>query len=87
MEIMPLNAHHGLLLIEDSILWQPWILDKCQHFQVIIIISKGIHFITYRKESYLKDAAKPMGDLWQHELKMIRPFVEDDKSLQKATSH
>ena len=82
MEIMLLNAQHGVLLIKDTILRQQWIQDQCEHFQVITVISKEIHYITYyRRDSDLADAAERMEDLWLQELKMIRPLVDTDNIL------
>jgi hypothetical protein len=50
MEIMLLNAQHGVLFIEETMLRQQWIHDQYEHFQVTVI-SKRIHLITcYRRE-------------------------------------
>jgi hypothetical protein len=82
MGIMLLNAQHGVQLIEETMLRQQWIQDQCEHFQVITVISKGIHFNTYyRRYRYMADAAERMKDLWLQELKMIRPLVDTDNTL------
>ena len=47
LEIELLNADHGMLVIADTTLLQPWVQEQCGHFQVFIVNSRGKHFITY----------------------------------------
>ena len=51
-----LNADHGVLVIADTMLLQPWVQEQCRHFQVIIVNSRGKHFITYFRKTGLSPA-------------------------------
>ena len=72
-DIELLNADHGVLLIADTILQQPWVQEQSEHFQAIIVNSRGKHFITsFRKIGlYAMDGA-----VWLQEFKAKRPLVE-----------
>ena len=50
---MLLNAQHGVLILEDTVLRQAEIQAQCIHFQVIIVVSRGKHFITYYRRTQL----------------------------------
>jgi hypothetical protein len=43
--LMLLNANNGVLILADTVLSQPWVQVQCEHFQVIIVVSRGKHFI------------------------------------------
>jgi hypothetical protein len=47
LDLVLLNADHGVMLIADTIVQQPWVQAQCEHFQVIIVVSRDKHFITY----------------------------------------
>ena len=47
LDLMLLNAQHGVLLLADTVLSRQEIQAQCIHFQVIIVVSRGKHFITY----------------------------------------
>ena len=77
LDVELLNADHGVLLIADTILQQPWVQEQCEHFQAIIVNSRGKHFITYfRKTGLLANPGEQDGAVWLQELKAKRPLVE-----------
>ena len=47
LDLVLLNVEHGVTVLADNVLQQPWIQAQCQHFQVIIVVSRGKHFVTY----------------------------------------
>ena len=68
--LMLLNANHGVLILADTVLSQPWVQAQCEHFQVIIVVSRGKHFITYyRRTKLLAEQIEGDGRLWLQELK------------------
>ena len=86
MEIILLNAQHGVLLIEDAILRQQWLQDQWEHIQVIPVISKGIHFITYyRRDGILAETGARMEELWLQLVHMIMPIVDSNHTKPKPT--
>ena len=46
MDLLLLNANRGVMILVDTVLSQPWVQAQCEHFQVIIVASRGTHFIT-----------------------------------------
>ena len=77
LDLMLLNASHGVLILADTVLIQPEIQAQCRHFQVIIVVSRGKHFITYyRRTQLLADPSEEDGRLWLQELRVKRPLVE-----------
>ena len=77
LNLMLLNADHGVLILADTVLSQPWVQAQCEHFQVIIVVSRGKHFITYyRRTKLLAGQIEGDGRLWLQELKAKRPLVE-----------
>ena len=54
MDIALLNAKHGIMVIENVVLKQTWVQEQCEHFKVIIVISRGKHFITYFRLFFLQ---------------------------------
>ena len=58
LSIALLNAEHGIMVIEDSDLQQTWMKEQCKHFKIIIVISRGKHFITYFRHSSLLSGCK-----------------------------
>ena len=74
---MLLNAQHGVLLLADTVLSRPEIQAQCTHFQVIIVVSRSKHFITYyRHTQLLAGPNEEDGMLWPQELRVKRPLVE-----------
>ena len=47
LNLMLLHAQHEVLLLANIVLSRPDIQAQCIHFQVIIVVSRGKHFITY----------------------------------------
>ena len=52
-DLMLLNAQHGVLILADTVLNRPEIQAQCIHFQVIIVVSRGKHFVTYYRRTQL----------------------------------
>ena len=50
-DLMLLNAQHGVLILADTVLNRPEIQAQCIHFQVIIVVSRGKHFVTYYRRT------------------------------------
>ena len=74
---MLLNAQHGVLILADIVLNRPEIQAQCAHFQVIIVVSRGKHFITYYRRTKL--LARPNEEderLWLQEFRVKRPLVD-----------
>ena len=77
LDLMLLNAQHGVLLLADTVLSRPEIQAQCIHFQVIIVVSRGKHFITYyRRTQLLAGPNEEDGSLWLQELRVKRPLVD-----------
>jgi hypothetical protein len=77
MDIALLNAEHGIIVLEDLVLQQPWIQEQCEHFKVIIVISRGKQFITYfRHSSLLSGSRERDGAICLQELKARRPLTD-----------
>ena len=77
LDLVLLNAQHGVLILADTVLSQPEIQAQCIHFQVIIVVSRGKHFITYYRRTQLLDGPnEEEGRLWLQELRVKRPLVE-----------
>ena len=53
LDLMLLNDNHGVLLLADTVLSQPWVQSQCEDFQFIIVVSRGKHFITYYRRTRL----------------------------------
>ena len=71
LDLMLLNAQHGVLILADTVLSQPEIQAQCIHFQVIIVVSRGKHFITYYRRTQLLDGPNEEdGRLWLQELRV-----------------
>ena len=51
LDLMLLNAQHGVLILADTVLNLPEIQAQCAHFQVIVVVSRGKHFITYYRQT------------------------------------
>ena len=67
LDLMLLNAQHGVLVLADTVLNRPEIQAQCAHFQVIIVVSRGKHFITYyRCTKLLAGPTEEDGRLWLH---------------------
>ena len=65
LDMMLLNANNGVLILADTVLSQPWVQAQCGHFQVIIVVSRGKHFITfYRRTKLLARQVEEEGGLW-----------------------
>ena len=58
LDIALLNAEHGIMVIEDLVLQQTWMQEQCEHFKIIIVISRGKHFITYFRHSSLLSGSR-----------------------------
>ena len=70
LDLMLLNAQHGVLIL-------PEIQAQCAHFQVIIVVSRKKHFITYyRRTKLLAGPNEEDGRIWLQELKVKRPLVD-----------
>ena len=77
MDIALLNVEHGIMVIEDLVLQQTWVQEQCEHFKVIIVISRGKHFITYFRQSNLLSGPRERdGAIWLQELKARRPLTD-----------
>jgi hypothetical protein len=77
MDIALLNVEHGIMVIEDLVLQQTWVQEQCEHFKVIIVISRGKHFITYFRHSNLLSGPRERdGTIWLQELKARRPLTD-----------
>ena len=77
LDLILLNVEHGVIVLADDVLQQPWIQTQCQHFQVIIVVSRGKHFVTYfRKNGFLSGPLEREGLIWLQELKAKRPLVD-----------
>jgi hypothetical protein len=77
LDLMLLNATHGVLIIADTVLNLPRIQAQCAHFQVIIVVSREKNIITYyRRTRLLTEPNEEDGRLWLQELKMKRPLVD-----------
>jgi hypothetical protein len=77
MDIALLNAEHGIMVIKDVVLQQRWVQEQCEHFEVIIVISRGKHFITYFRHSNLLSGPRERdGAIWLQELKARRPLTD-----------
>jgi hypothetical protein len=62
LDIALLKAEHGLM-VEDSVLQQIWMQERCENFKIIIVINRGEHVVTYfRHSSYLW----PQGTGWRN---------------------
>ena len=73
MNLMLLNAQHGVLILADTVLNLPEIQAQCAHFQVVIVVSRGKHFITYyRRTSLLAGPKEEDGTIWLQELKKAK---------------
>ena len=60
-----MNAHHGVLILADTVLTRPEILAQCVHFQVIIVVSRGKYFVTYyRRTPLLTGPSEEDGRIW-----------------------
>ena len=71
------KATHGVIILKDTVLQQTWVQEQCEHFQVIIVVSGGKHFITYfRHTRLLSGPTERDGSLWLQELKVKRPLVD-----------
>ena len=76
-DLMLLNAQHGVLILADTVLNRLEIQAQCAHFQVIIVVSQGKHFITYyRRTQLLAGPNEEDGRLWLQEPRVKRPLVE-----------
>jgi hypothetical protein len=65
LDLMLLNAKHGVLILTVTVLNLPEIQAQCAHFQVILVVSRGKHFITYyRKTRLLTGPNKENGRIW-----------------------
>ena len=70
-DLMLLNAQHGVVILADTVLARPEIQTQCAHFQVIIVVSRGKHFVTYyRRTQLLAGPREEDGRLWLQELRM-----------------
>ena len=68
--LMLLIANHGVLILADTVLSQPWVQAQFEHFQFIIVVSRGKHYITYyRRTRLLAGQIEGDGRLWLQELK------------------
>ena len=77
MDLVLLKREHGVIVLADDVLQQPWIQTQCQHFQVIIVVSRGKHFVTYfRKNRFLSGPSEREGLIWLQELKAKRSLVD-----------
>ena len=66
-----------MLILADTVLNRPEIQAQCAHFQVIIVVSRGKHFITYyRRTKLLAGPNEEDGRLWLQELRVKRPLVD-----------
>ena len=82
---MLLNAQHGVLILADTVLSQPEIQAQCRHFPVIIVVSRGKHFITYYRRTQLLDGpSEEDGRLWLQELRVKRPLVDIERREESA---
>jgi hypothetical protein len=41
LDLVLLNAEHGVMVLADNVPQQTWKLAQCRHFQVIIVVSRG----------------------------------------------
>ena len=78
LDMMLLNANNGVLILADTLLSQPWVQAQCEHFQVIIVVSRDKqHFITYyRRTKLLAGHVEGDGRLCLQELRAKRPLVD-----------
>ena len=77
LDIALLNAEHGIMVIENSVLQQTWMQEQCEHFKIIIVISRGKHYITYFRHSRLLSGPRERdGIIWLQELKARRPLMD-----------
>ena len=77
LDLMLLNAQHGVLILADTVLNIPEIQAQCAHFQVIIVVSRGEQFITYyRRTRLLTGPNEEDGRIWLQELKVKQPLVD-----------
>jgi hypothetical protein len=77
LDLMLLNATHGVLIIADTVLNLPEIQAQCVHFRIIIVVSRGKHFITYYcRTRLLTGPNEDDGRLWLQEIKKKRPLVD-----------
>jgi hypothetical protein len=77
MDLMLLYANHGVMILADTVLSQPWVQAQCKHFQVIIVESRGTHYITYyRRTKLVEGQAEEDGRLWLQRLRAKRPLVD-----------
>ena len=85
LDLMLLNVQHGVLILADTVLRQPEIQARCIHFQVIIVVSRGKHSITYYRRTQLLDGPNEEdGRLWLQELQVKRPLVEVGRQEESA---
>ena len=71
-DLMLLNAQHGVQILADAVLTRPEIQAQCAHFQVIIVVSRGKHFVThYRRTQLLAGPSEEDGRLWLQELRKL----------------
>jgi hypothetical protein len=62
--------------VSDTVLNLPEIQAQCAHFQIIIVVSRGKHFITYyRRTRLLTGPNKEDGRIWLQKIKMKRPLM------------
>ena len=77
LNLVLLNAEHGVMVLADNVLQQTWIQAHCRHFQVTIVVSRGKHFVTYfRKNRLLSGSSEREGLVWLQALKAKRTLVE-----------
>jgi hypothetical protein len=77
LDLVLLNVEHEVIVLADDVLQQPWIQTQCQHFQVIIVVTRDKHFVTYfRKNRFLSGPSEREGLIWLQELKANRPLVD-----------
>ena len=85
LDLVLLNAQHGVLILADTVLSQPEIQAQCIHFQVIIVVSQGKHFITYYRRTQILDGPNEKDErLWLQELWVKRPLVEEVRREESA---
>ena len=77
LDLMLLNAQHRVLILADTVRNLPGIQAQCVHFQVIIVVSRGKHFITYYlRTKLLAGPNEENGRIWLQEPKAKRPLVD-----------
>ena len=65
LQLMLPNANYEVLVLADTVSSQPCVQAQCEHFKVIIVVSKGKQYITYyRRTKLLAEQIEVNARIW-----------------------